>query len=218
MKAKLLIFDLDGTLADTLETIRDAVNMCFDRFGYEKQSYEQIRLKVGNGVRSLITLALPENAEISDECFDEIMEYFRGCYLLTHDKIDGCYEGLYEVITKLRTMGYKLAVLSNKPDNLVQGIVKKLFPEDFFVFVAGQTELPRKPDPTVPLMIAREQGMELENCYFIGDSEVDVQTARNSGMHAVAVSWGFRDRDVLESSEPDIIIDTPAELLGFFEY
>ena len=217
MNKKLLIFDLDGTIADTLNTIRDAVNMCMEHFGFEKLNYEQTRQRVGNGVRALIEQALPEKSDISEERFEEILAYFRSCYLLTHDKIDGCYDGLYEVMTALRSKEYKLAVLSNKPDNLVGGIVKKLFGERFFVAAMGQTELPRKPDPTVPLMIAREQGTELEDCYFIGDSEVDVQTAKNSGMHAVAVSWGFRERSVLEASEPEVIIDTPAELLDLFE-
>ena len=216
MKEKLLILDLDGTLADTLNTIRDTVNMCMEHFGFPTLNYEETRVKVGNGVSSLISLALPQDADVSEEKFEEILAYFRECYLINHDKIDGCYDGLYEVLVALREKGYKLAVLSNKPDNLVGGIIKKLFPEGFFVKFMGQTELPRKPDPTVPLMISSEQGIAVEDCYFIGDSEVDIATAKNSGMHSVAVSWGFRDRCVLEDSEPEVIIDTPAELLAFF--
>lgn len=217
MKNKLLIFDLDGTLADTLTTIRDAVNMCMEHFGFATRSYEQTRKRVGNGIASLIRLSLPEDTEISEERFEEILEYFRSCYLITHDKIDGCYDGLYEVIAELRSKGFKLAVLSNKPDNLVRGIIKKLFGDGFFVAAMGQTELPRKPDSAVPLMIANGQNIAPADCYFIGDSEVDIQTAKNSGMHSVAVSWGFRDREALAAEEPEIIIDTPSELLAFFE-
>ena len=217
MKEKLLIFDLDGTIADTLTTIRDAVNMCMEHFGFATLDYEQTREKVGNGVRSLISLALPADANVSEERFEEILEYFRSCYLITHDQIDGCYDRLYDVIMALGAKGYKLAVLSNKPDNLVRGIIKKLFPEGTFVAAMGQTELPRKPDPTVPLMIASEQGITPCDCYFIGDSEVDIKTAKNAGMHAIAVSWGFRDRGLLEDEEPEVIIDTPEQLLAFFE-
>ena len=217
MKNKLLIFDLDGTIADTLDTIRNAVNMCVEHFGFEKQTYGQVRRNVGNGVSYLMKHSLPEHVSADEARFAEILEYFRSCYLLTHDKLDGCYEGLYEVIVALHASGYKLAVLSNKPDRLVKNIIKKLFPDGTFSISMGQTELPRKPDPTVPLMIANELGFELDCCYYIGDSEVDVQTAKNAGMHSVAVSWGFRDRALLEEALPERIIDTPQELLAFFE-
>lgn len=217
MKIKLLIFDLDGTLADTLHTIRDAVNMCMEHYGFPTHSYDQVREKVGNGVRDLIKRSLPEHEPLEGERFDEILGYFNSCYRITHDKIDGCYDGLYDVIIKLYSKGYKLAVLSNKPDAYVKQIIKNLFPEGVMSVAMGQTELPRKPDPTVPLMIAERLGCKVEDAYFIGDSEVDVLTAKNSGMHSVAVSWGFRGRDVLEAAAPEVIVDTPKELLAYFE-
>lgn len=215
MEVKLLIFDLDGTLADTLHTIRDAVNMCMEHFGYPRLDHTEVRRNVGNGVRYLIKHSLPESVE--DKRFEEILTYFQSCYRLTHDKIDGCYEGLYDVVMELHRRGYRLAVLSNKPDPLVKGIIQKLFPEGVMVVAMGQTELPRKPDPTVPLMIAEQMGCKVSNVYFIGDSEVDALTAKNAGMHSVCVSWGFRDRDVLEAASPEVIIDTPMELLNYFE-
>lgn len=213
---KLLIFDLDGTLADTLGTIRDAVNMCMEHFGFPTKSYDQVREAVGNGVKKLMKLSLPADVAADEERFEEILAYFNGCYEETCDNIDGCYDGLYAVVEALWRDGYDLAVLSNKPDPLVKRIIKKLFAEDMFPIAMGQTELPRKPDPTVPVMIAREMGYELSDVYFIGDSEVDVLTAQNAGMNAVAVSWGFRYRDALAASEPDVIIDTPEELLSYF--
>jgi len=212
MAKKLLIFDLDGTLADTLHTIRDAVNMCFEHYGYPRKSYEEVRVNVGSGVRALIGGLLPADVAREGERFEEIMDYFSTCYLKTHDDLDGCYDGLFEVIKELHGKGYKLAVLSNKPDRLVKGIIKKLFPDGEFSMAMGQTELPRKPDPTVPLMIAAELGCRAEDSCFIGDSEVDVQTAKNAGMRSIAVSWGFRDRDMLVAAAPDCIADTPAQL------
>ena len=157
-----------------------------------------------------------DGAAEDGERFDEIFEYFNGCYKITHDRIDGCYDGLYEVLETLYDKGFCLAVLSNKPDHLVGGIMKKLFPEGMFPIAMGQTELPKKPDPTVPLMIAERLGYSPSDTYFIGDSEVDVLTAKNSGMGSVAVSWGFRAREVLEDAAPDVIIDTPEHLLRFF--
>ena len=217
MKNKLLIFDLDGTLADTLYTIRDAVNMAMEHFGYPTLDYEQTRRNVGNGVSDLIRRSLPAEIAADQHKFEVTLEYFRGCYKITHDNIDGCYEGLYDVLVALHARGFKFAMLSNKPDALVKSIAKKLFPDGMFPIAMGQTELPRKPDATVPLMIAEELGYIPENVYFIGDSEVDVQTAKNAGMHSVAVSWGFRDREALEQLCPERIVDTPEELLAFFE-
>lgn len=215
MTQKLLIFDLDGTLADTLHTIRDAVNMCMEHYGYPTHDYESIRARVGNGVRDLIGRSLPLGKD--DPGFEEILAYFNSCYLITHDQLDGCYDGLYKVIEELYHRGYKLAVLSNKPDHLVKGIIKKLFPEGMFPIAMGQTELPRKPDPTVPLMIAEQMGCKAEDSFFIGDSEVDIATAKNAGMRSVAVAWGFRDRADLAESCPDVIADTPEELLALFD-
>ena len=214
MNDKLLIFDLDGTLADTLHTIRDAVNMCMEHYGYPTHDYESIRERVGNGVRDLIGRSLPLGKD--DPRFDEILEHFNSCYLITHDQIDGCYDGLYSVIEQLADKGFRLAVLSNKPDRLVKGIVKKLFPEGMFAISMGQTEQPRKPDPTVPLMMAERLGVAAEDTWFIGDSEVDVATAKNAGMHSVAVSWGFRSRESLVDCAPDAIADSPEELLALF--
>ena len=216
MEKKLLIFDLDGTLADTIHTIRDAVNMCMEHFGYPTLTYTQTRDNVGFGARELIRRSLPPEVAESKEKYEEIFEYFTPCYRITHDKIDGCYDGLYEVVCELYRSGFELAVLSNKPDALVGGIVKKLFPDGMFKIAQGQTELPKKPDPTVPVMIAKQLGYAPSDTYFIGDSEVDVLTAKNAGMHSVAVSWGFRSREVLENSAPDVIVDTPDELLRFF--
>lgn len=214
---KLLIFDLDGTLADTLGTIHSAVNMCLEHFSFPSKSFEEVRVAVGNGTRSLMKQLLPEEASSDSERFEEIMEYFSSCYWQTCDQIDGCYDGVYEAVLRFGEMGHSLAVLSNKPDPLVKKIMIKLFPENTFIVSLGQTEMPRKPDPTVPLLIASKAGVAPSDTYFIGDSEVDVLTAKNSGMNAVAVSWGFRERDLLESTEPLVIVDSADELLRFFE-
>ena len=217
MKKKLLIFDLDGTIADTINTIRDAVNMCMEHFGLPTLDTQCVRKNVGNGVRVLIEGCAPSEVVNDSERFESVLSYFRECYKITHDRIDGCYDGLESVIYELYSRGYTLAVLSNKPDPLVKSIIKKLFDDGVFKIAQGQTELPRKPDPTVPLMIADGLGFSADETFYIGDSEVDVLTAKNAEMHSVAVSWGFRSRDVLVAASPERIIDAPAELLEFFE-
>ena len=213
---KLLIFDLDGTISDTLPSIAEAVNLCARHFGYPEKSESEVRLAVGNGVGVLLEKTMPKSVFDDENMLKEVKEYFAACYEQTQSRLNSCYEGMYEALHELYDHGFILAVLSNKPDKLVQMIIKNIFPDGIIAMSLGQTELPKKPDPTVPLLIAEKFSVSLDNTYFIGDSEVDVLTAKNAGMTSVAVSWGFRDRSVLEDAMPDALIDTREELLSYF--
>ena len=216
MEKRLLIFDLDGTIADTLPSIAEAVNMCARYFGYPEKSNDEVRRAVGSGVGVLLQMTMPQDAMADAEQCQKIKEYFAKCYEITQAKVDTAYSEMAEAMRELYSKGYILAVLSNKPDKLVKMIVDNIFPDGIISVSMGQTELPKKPDPTVPLMIAEQFGVSPNETYFIGDSEVDVLTGKNAGMISVAVSWGFRERSVLESATPDFIFDTRAELLNFF--
>ena len=215
-KKGLLIFDLDGTIADTLYSIMEAVNMCMEHYGFPQKSYSEVRAAVGNGAKNLIMRTMPASEAQNAERAEEIYKYFKVCYDLTHAHIDGCYDGMREVMLELHDRGYVLAVLSNKPDAYVKNIIGALFGKEIIPIAMGETDLPKKPDPTAPLYIAKTLGFEASECAFVGDSEVDIRTAQNVGMTSVAVSWGFRERSVLESATPDFIFDTRAELLNFF--
>ena len=216
MEKRLLIFDLDGTIADTLPSIAEAVNMCARHFGYPEKSNDEVRRAVGSGVGVLLQMTMPKDAMADAEQCQKIKEYFAKCYEITQAKVDTAYSGMAEAMREFYSKGYILAVLSNKPDKLVKMIVDNIFPDGIISVSMGQTELPKKPDPTVPLMLAEQFGVSPNETYFIGDSEVDVLTGKNAGMISVAVSWGFRERSVLESAIPDFIFDTRAELLNFF--
>ena len=216
-KKSLLIFDLDGTLVDTLPSIAKAVNLCAKRFGFPERSLDEVRLAVGNGVGVLLQMTMPSDAMEDDARREEIKRYFDVCYEQTQAEIDSCYDGIAEAVRGFYRDGYIIAVLSNKPDKLVRMIVENLFPDGIISVAMGQTDLPRKPDPTVPLMIAESFSIAPEDVYFIGDSEVDVLTGRNAGMRTVAVSWGFRDRQVLACAGPDVIIDNCGELADYFK-
>ena len=216
MNKRLLIFDLDGTIADTLPSIAEAVNMCARYFGYPEKSNDEVRRAVGSGVGVLLQMTMPQDAMADAEQCQKIKEYFAKCYEITQAKVDTAYSEMAEAMRELYSKGYILAVLSNKPDKLVKMIVDNIFPDGIISVSMGQTELPKKPDPTVPLMLAEQFGVSPNETYFIGDSEVDVLTGKNAGMISVAVSWGFRERSVLESATPDFIFDTRAELLNFF--
>ena len=216
-KKGLLIFDLDGTIADTLYSIMEAVNMCMEHYGFPQKSYSEVRAAVGNGAKMLIMNTIPETEAQNAERAEEIYKYFKVCYDKTHAHIDGCYDGMREAMLELHDRGYTLAVLSNKPDAYVKNIISTLFDKEIIPIAMGETDLPRKPDPTAPHYIAKALGFEASECAFVGDSEVDIRTAQNAGMTSVAVSWGFREREELLSCAPDHIIDVPEKLLEIFE-
>ena len=214
MSTKLLIFDLDGTLADTLISIRDSVNMALEKHQLPLRTYDEVMWAIGNGARELMRRSVPTELSTDQDFIDRIYEDYTEAYNKTFANVDGCYPFVSEVLHTLKDRGYTLAVLSNKPDFYTGIIVEALFPDGIVSFAAGQTELPRKPDPTVPLMIAERFGASPSECAFIGDSDVDVMTANNSGMTAVACSWGYRPKEALQNA--DYIIDDARELLSIF--
>ncbi len=215
MKKKLLIFDLDGTIADTIWSIRDGVNLAMDKYGLPRRDYEDIRRAIGNGARELIRLSVPEDKRADTRLVDSVFADYDKLYARTYANVDGCYPNMSEAIRTLRDRGYIIAVLSNKQDLYVKKIIEMLFPDGTVSLAAGQTELPKKPDPTVPLMIADTFGVTAADCAFIGDSEVDVKTAKNAGMTSVACAWGYRPREAL--ADADRVIDGAEELLSIFE-
>jgi phosphoglycolate phosphatase len=215
MKKRLLIFDLDGTIADTIYSIRDGVNMAMDKYGFPRRSYEEVRAAIGNGARELIRLSVPEDKRKNSALVDKVFEDYDKFYGLTYANVDGCYPNMDKAIRELHDRGYIIAVLSNKQDAYVKKIVDILFPDGVISFAAGQTKLPKKPDPTVPLMIAQQFGVTPDGCAFIGDSDVDVKTAKNSGMVSVACPWGYRPRE--ELLDADFIIEDASELTLLFE-
>lgn len=215
MSTKLLIFDLDGTLADTLISIRDSVNMVLEKHQLPLRTYDEVMWAIGNGARELMRRSVPAELSTDQDFIDRIYEDYTEAYNKTFANVDGCYPFVSEVLHTLKDRGYTLAVLSNKPDFYTKRIVETLFSDGTVSFAAGQTSLPRKPDPTVPLMIAERFGVSPQECAFIGDSDVDVMTAKNSGMTAVACSWGYRPKEALQDA--DYIIDDARELLSIFK-
>lgn len=213
---KLLILDLDGTLADTIESIREGVNIAMNKYGYPERNYDEVRRAIGNGARELIRLSMPEPGRSDAELVDRVFRDYHAAYGETYTHCTECYEGIPESLLTLKERGYTLAVLSNKQDVYVKELVKILLPEGLIASAAGQTDLPKKPDPTVPLMIASELGFAPSETAFIGDSEVDVLTGKNAGMLTVGCSWGYRDREVLVDSSADFVLDRPSELVEIF--
>ncbi len=213
---KLLMFDLDGTLADTLPSIQHAMELAMGHYGYKIPTLEETAAALGSGARELLKRLVPEDVANDDARIDEFLDYYNKMYEITYMEADHCYDGMAESVIELKKRGYTIAVLSNKQDNYVVNMIANLFEDGIVSIAQGQTDLPTKPDPTVPLMIAKKLGFEPSETAFIGDSDVDVKTGKNSGMVTVACSWGFRSREQLEACEPEHLIDRPIELLDIF--
>lgn len=211
-KYQAVIFDLDGTLVDSLEDIADAMNQTLLRFDYPIHSYESYKYFVGNGLKNLVYQCIPierRNELHVLECLDVMMEEYRKNYV-SKTKL---YDGIDDLLTFLKKQGFKLAILSNKVDELTQKIYKKLLYSWQFDFILGATDqFPRKPDPESALYIAKEINILPENILYIGDTGVDMQTARTAGMFSIGVTWGFRQRQELEENGAQLIINNPGEL------
>ena len=214
--SKALIFDLDGTLADTIYSILDAIHPVFRELNFPERSYDDVSRALGCNVHVLIERLVPGEYADDYDFVESIVKKYNAEYDNTYLSAT-LFDGIAEVVRELKRRGYLLAVLSNKTDRYVKDIVNKLFPDGEITIAQGCTALPAKPDPTVPRLMAEQLGVSPEECAFVGDSNVDVLTGINSGMRPIAVSWGYCDRETLVSTGPEIIINSPAELLEIFK-
>ena len=208
-----VIFDLDGTLVDTLEDIADAMDRVLALEGAPGHSYDAYRYLIGHGIRNLVAESLPP--ELRDErtiarCYERMIADY-GEHSLVKTRV---YDGVPELVRALRADGVLLAVHSNKADALTRDIVAALLDASDFVVVAGaRPDAPLKPDPAVALAIAARFGLPPARVAYVGDSSVDMHTATAAGMIAVGASWGFRTRQELAESGADFVIDAPQDLL-----
>ena len=214
MEFDAVIFDLDGTLADTLTDIAAAMNRVLRAHGLPEHDAASYKLMIGCGLRNLVREALPperRDDETVAACHAEMMaDYGRHCLDATRP-----YEGVPELLARLADEEIAMAVLSNKADELTQRIVAALFAPDTFAAVVGRRpDLPAKPDPSAALLIAERLGVARERVACLGDSGIDMRTATAAGMIAIGATWGFRDRAELEAGGAALILDHPLELVG----
>ena len=208
-----VILDLDGTLAYTIDDIHTAIVRMLERLGYETRTKDEVLSFINNGARFLISRSLPKDAQDSEMIVDTALALYEEEYSRCYAEKTHAYDGLEEALSLLkRETRVKLAVLSNKQDKFVKEIVKKLFPEDLFEMVCGLNKMPPKPDPTSILHIAKKLGVKPQNCILVGDSDVDIRTAKNAEITSVGVSWGYRDASVLEETGADFVVSTPEDL------
>lgn len=205
-----IIFDLDGTLLNTLEDLTDAVNTALEMYGKPTRTIEEIRRFVGNGVRLLIERAVPEGSK--KEEIDAIFEAFKEHYAKHCMDKTGPYEGVPEMLRELKKNGFRMAIVSNKLDTAVKELQELYFAEVVEVAIGEREGIPRKPAPDMIELALQELREEKESAVYVGDSEVDYETAQNAGLPCISVLWGFRDREFLEQRGADCFVEEPSSL------
>lgn len=212
------IFDLDGTLCDSVESIAYCANRALRELGMKEASLDDYKIFVGDGVDMLVHRLLHANGDERELCFAELkekyMEYFReGClYHVTP------YPGISETLKELKRLGARLGVISNKPHANTVDVIRQVFGEKMFDWVQGQTEeLPRKPNPKGTLYTAHMLKAESENCLYVGDTGTDMKTGTAAGMYTIGVLWGFRGREELEAAGAMTLIEDPMALCQIYQ-
>lgn len=205
-----IVFDLDGTLLNTLDDLMDSVNYALGTFGFPARTYDEVRRFVGNGVRLLVERALPDGEK---QHTDACLAVFSQHYDKNKTNKTRPYEGIPEMLTAIKAAGYKTAIVSNKYERAVQELAQTEFAGRIDVAVGERPGVQPKPAPDGVLTAIRELDVTRERCVYIGDSDVDVMTAKNAGLPMIGVSWGFRDRALLERLGADIVVDEPAEII-----
>lgn len=211
MNYKAVIWDLDGTLLDTLEDLMNSVNYGLEGFGMQTITLEMTRRFVGNGVGRLIELAVPKGTD--KETTEKVLARFKGHY--EEHSLDKTrpYEGVVDVLKRLKEKGYKMAIVSNKIESAVGELAEKFFEGLIDVAIGETPDIPKKPAPDMIFKALDELGVNKDEAIFIGDSDVDVATGINSGLHMLTVLWGFRDEDELTEAGAKIFIRKPEEIL-----
>jgi phosphoglycolate phosphatase len=212
---KAVIFDLDGTLADTLESIQYSANYAIGTCGFAPIPLEKYNLFAGDGADTLIKRCLMYSGDMGCEFFDKVFlqyQLFFKEHCMYHVKP---YNGVVETLDSLKKAGVKIAVFSNKPHERTVDVVEELFGKDYFDEILGQTEeRPKKPNPSGVFYLAEKLGVDIKDIAYVGDTSTDMLTGKSAGAWTIGVLWGFRDRTELEKFKADVIVDNPLDILS----
>ncbi len=211
MKYKAIVFDLDGTLTDTLEDLLISTNHALSACGMPERTYQEVRSFVGNGVRLLIERAVPDGTPVEevDRCFGIFKEH----YMVHCQDHTGLYPGVAEMLEQLHAAGFLLAIVSNKLQAGVDELYETFFRQTVRVAIGERPGMACKPAPDMVELALKELGVSRSDAVYVGDSDVDLQTARNSGLPCISVLWGFRDRDFLQAEGAQVMIEKPEEIM-----
>ena len=213
MKYGTIIFDLDGTLLNTLDDLAASVNYAMRSCGFPERGIDEVRRFIGNGVHTLIKRAAPDG--ISEEQYWAAYDAFEDYYREHNRDKTAAYPGITELLRELKDKGYKLAIVSNKIDFAVKALREEFFADTIDVAVGDSEDIENKPAPDMVYIAMKELDADLKDCVYVGDTDVDLQTAANSKMPCISVSWGFRSRAELEGYGAEMIADSPKDILKF---
>lgn len=217
-KFSAILFDLDGTLLDTLEEIATAANSVLQRWGYAHHDIKAYRRFVGNGVRNLVEQILPEDLRSNHHDVQQFAEELATEYERRGDRLTKIYPGIPELLTALQDKSISLAILSNKPHLLTIRCANRFLSQWRFQSILGQqASRPQKPDPAGVIKTAKRLTLSPHSILYVGDTEVDIQTARAAGITSVGVLWGFRSKAEMIANKPDFIVETPKQILPLLE-
>ena len=205
-----IIFDLDGTLLNTLEDLMDSVNYALERQGFPLRNIEEIRSFVGNGIRLLVERAVPQEV-VGTDTFEVCFKDFNDYYKVHMEDKTAPYDGINEMLKNIKKAGFKTAIVTNKVDYAAQELCNRLFPEIDLV-VGSVDDRPNKPAPDGAFYAIDTLGSKAENTIFVGDADTDILTAKNAGLPSIGVLWGFRDREIIEAEGAEYIVETVNDL------
>ncbi len=206
-----IIFDLDGTLLNTLEDLMDSVNFALSKQNFPLRSLPEIRSFVGNGIRLLMERSVPKNVidtDIFEVCFKDFCDYYK---IHMEDKT-APYEHINEMLDNIKKAGYRTAIVTNKADFAAQDLCKRMFGDNIDLVVGSSDARPNKPAPDGVYYALDVLGSELENTVFVGDADTDILTAKNANLISIGVLWGFRDREIIEAAGAEYIVETVKDL------
>lgn len=210
MRTKAVLFDLDGTLMNTLEDLTDSTNYILERYNFPKRTIREIRSFVGNGIKKLMERAVPQDTDekIVNECYEEMLNYYKEHSLIK----TAPYIGTRELVEKLHEEGFKIAIITNKAQNSADIIAEKFFGKSVDLVIGDDKKMPLKPNPAGIERALKYFKISKDEAVYVGDSEVDLQTGTNGELKTILVLWGFRDRDFLEEKGGKVFAETVEEL------
>lgn|SRR5574344_1625435 len=210
---KVAIFDLDGTLLYTLEDLKDSTNFALEKFGFEPRTLEEVRNFVGNGVRKLMERCVPQG--LQNPSFEACLQCFKEHYKKHMYNKTKPFDGITEMLKNLKQNDIKCAVVSNKFDTAVKELCAKYFGNLLDVAIGESPQIRKKPCPDSVLSVIDSLKISKENCIYIGDSEVDIQTADNANIPCISVIWGYKTKNFLIKNNARIIVETPKDLENY---
>lgn len=209
---KAVLFDLDGTLVNSLADLANSTNYALEKFGFPIHETECFKYFVGDGMPKLIERALPEDKR-KEKYIKETLDVFMAHYKEHYCDNTTAYNGISEAVDSILSLGIKAAVVSNKIQNMAETVTNKIFGDRFSIICGKREGYPAKPDPTLTLEVINELGVTPQECLFIGDSGMDMAVAKNANCIALGVLWGFRNEDELIDNGADFIIKEPGEII-----